>query len=118
MPYGETSVVKTDLGITGTAFDARLTDWDAKASVEWDDMIYLAAHERRRITALPELPLQTAEVTQTDKDGTNNLIKARYFDNQKQPETALSFRNIAKGLAIKRVERLKTDSIIYGRVIR
>lgn len=118
MTYGETAQVKTDLGIAGTAYDARLTDWNDKASIEWDDLIFKAAHERRLLTQLPALPLPTAEVTESDIDGTNNLIKARYFDNQKQFEVADGFRKVAKGLAGKRVDRLKHDAEIYGRVIK
>lgn len=117
MAYGEDSQVKTDLGITGTAFDARLSDWNDKASEEWDDIIQEVARERRLITALPDLPLQTSEVTETDKDGTNNLMKARYFENQKQFDVAKEFRKIADRLAVKRIKRLEHDQEWYSRVI-
>jgi hypothetical protein len=118
MAYGEDSQVKTDLGITGTAFDARLSDWNDKASEQWDDILYETAAKRRLITALPELPLQTSEVTETDKDGTNYLMKARYFDNQKQKEVADGFRKVAEGLAKTRIKRLATDKQYYGLIIR
>lgn len=118
MTYGETSQVKTDLGISGTAYDARLTDWNDKASQEWDDMLYLTASKRRRITQLPKLPLASAEITESDKDGTNALIKAKYFENLGRFEDAKQFREIAMGIAVKRIERLKVDSVVYGRVIR
>lgn len=117
MTYGETANVKSDLGITGTAFDARLSDWNDKASQEWDDIIQEEARERRLITTLPELPLQASEVTEVDKDGTNNLIKARYFENQKQFESAKEYRKIADRLAIKRLESFKHESEWYSRII-
>lgn len=117
MTYGETSQVKTDLGISGSAFDTRLTDWNDKASIEWDDVLYQVASRRRRITDLPELPLQASEVTETDRDGTNNLIKARYFDNMNNFDQAKHFRDVARGIAEKRIERLKADRKFYGRVV-
>lgn len=117
MVYGEPSVVKSDVGITGTGLDTQIDDWNDKASQEWDDLIKDTANERRLITQLPELPLPAAEVTEVDKDGANNLIKARYYDNQKQFDVADGFRKVAKGLAVQRVKVFAKNKVIYGRAV-
>jgi len=117
MVYGEDAQVKTDLGL-GAAFDARLADWNTKATEEWDDMIYDVASKRRLLTTLPVLPLQTSEITESDRDGTNNLMKAIYFDNQKQFDIAKGFRDRALVIAEKRIGRIKVDREIYGRIVR
>ena len=117
MVYGEDSIVKTDLGL-GAAFDARLADWNDKATEEWDDMLYEVASKRRLLITLPVLPLQTSEITESDRDGTNNLMKAIYFDNQKQFELSKGFRDRAMAIAGNRIGRIKVDKEIYGRIIR
>ncbi len=118
MTYGETSVVKSDLGITGSAFDTQLADWNDKASQQWDDKLVIVARKRNRITTLPELPLQTAEQTEIDKDGTNHLIRARYYRSQKNYEAATEEEKAAQRMAEDRIKALKEDSRIHGRVIR
>lgn len=118
MTYGETSTVKSDLGITGTAYDTQLADWNGKASQQWDDKLVIVGRKRNRITQLPELPLATAEVTEVDKDGTNHLMRARYYRSIKNYEAAKEEEEAAQRMVIDRIMALKEDGRIHGKIIR
>jgi hypothetical protein len=118
LSYEESADIKADLRITDTAIDAQITDWGDKASEEFNDLVYEISEKRRRITALPELPLTGADITETVKDATNSLVKERYYLFTKNPEMAKQHRDVAMRLINQYVNRLKVDTTIYGRVAR
>ena len=118
MSYEESADIKNDLRITGTAIDGQITDWGDKASEEFNDLVFIEATKKRRITALPVLPLTGVDITEVVKDATNNLVKERYYLFVKNPAMATEHRNLAMRMIERYVARLKVDSEMFGRIAR
>ena len=118
MSYEESADIKADLRIVGTGNDSQITDWGDKASEEFNDLVYIEATKKKRITALPVLPLTGSDITETVKDATNNLVKERYYLYVKNPEMSKQHRDMAMRMIVQYVSRLKVDSEIYGRIAR
>jgi len=118
MSYEESVEIKADLRITGTAIDVQIADWGDKATEEFNDLIFREATKKRRILALPVLPLTGVDITETVRDATNNLVKERYYLFVKNPEMADKHRDLAMREIERFVERLKVDTEWFGRIAR
>jgi len=118
LSYEESTEIKLDLRITGTAIDAQIADWGDKATEEFNDLVFIEATKKRRITALPVLPLTGVDITEIVKDATNNLVKERYYLFVKNPEMATQHKDLAMREIEQFVARLKVDSEWFGRIAR
>ena len=110
------SVIKPDLDINSTDFDAQIDDWGLKSDAEVDDLLYSTATKARRITALPVLPLTT--VPETIKRASNSFVKAKYYEYVKNFDLMTMHRKQGQESVDNYIARLKVDKELYGRIAR
>ncbi len=115
MAYFESTIIKNDLDITSTDFDADIADWGLKSDNEIDNLLYKTAVKARRITALPELPLTTPP--ESVKSASNSKVKQKYYEKQKNVDLALYHKKECQEKVQEYIDRLVVDQEIYGRVL-
>lgn len=84
--YYEQSVVKSDLGLTGTGLDTQLDDWSDKVEARIDNLIFEVWSKRRNQSTLPHLPLTGSDITEDIKDAANAGVKSKYYEEEMDDE--------------------------------
>ena len=116
--YYEQSVVKSDLGISGTGLDTQLDDWSDKVERDIDNLIYEVWSKRRVQTALPDLPLSGTDIDESIKLAANAGVKARYYETeQRDIKRQQSFEKQMKEKITNWVQRQRVTKRIYIRAI-
>lgn len=118
VPYYDQTKVKADLRITDTGNDTQLDHWGEEAENEIDDLVYILAAKARLLTKLPILPFASGSVPESIQGAADHYVMMRYYQFTRTPDMASMQDKAWKEKVQNYVDRLKTDSIIYGRIAR
>ena len=118
VPYYSQSKVKTDLRITDTSQDTQLDGWGLEAENEIDDTIYNNVSKLRLLAQLPVLPFPAASVPQSISGAADHYVMMRYYEFTRNPDMQKMQEKAWKEQVQNYVNRLETDQVIFGRIVR
>jgi hypothetical protein len=118
VPYYDQTKVKADLRITDTSQDTQLDHWGEEAENEIDDLVYILAAKARLLTKLPVLPYASGSVPESIQGAADHYVMMRFYEFTRNAEMQAMQAKAWKEKVSNYVDRLKTDSLIYGRIAR
>jgi hypothetical protein len=118
VPYYSQTNVKVDLRITDTSQDTQLDTWGVDAENEIDDTIYNVVSKARLLNKLPVLPFTAGAVPDSIIGAANHYVKMRYYEFVRDPDMQKMHDRAWKEKVQNYVNRLDTDKIVYGRIMR
>jgi hypothetical protein len=117
--YYEQSVVKADLGLSGSGLDTQLDDWSDKIESHINDLIHSTVSKARLLVTLPDVPLTGTAITETIKNAANAGVKGKYYEvEQRDLDRQTKYEKEMAFYIKDYIERLDVDKKIYGRLIR
>jgi hypothetical protein len=98
--------------------DTQLDHWGEEAENEIDDFLYNVAAKARLLTKLPVLPFTAGSVPESVQGAADHLVEGKYFAYIKNLDLAKHHQEAAEAKLQAYFDKLKTDKIMYGRILR
>ena len=118
VPYYNQTKVKLDLRITDTSQDTQLDNWGIEAENEIDDYIYNNVAKQRLMNKLPVLPFTTGAIPDSIRGAADHYVMMRYYEFTRNPDMQKMQDKAWKEKVENYVNRLQTDQVIFGRIVR